>query len=32
MQALRYPKCGEVFPIDESEYNQIVRQVCAKLG
>lgn len=27
MQEIRCPKCGEVFQVDETGYNQIARQV-----
>ena len=27
MQEIRCPKCGEVFAVDESGYNRIVKQV-----
>ncbi|MCD7818441.1 MAG: hypothetical protein LUH07_05260 [Lachnospiraceae bacterium] len=27
MQEIRCPKCGEVFQVDESGYDQIVKQV-----
>lgn len=27
MQQIKYPKCGEIFQIDESNYDSIVKQV-----
>ena len=27
MQEIRCPKCGEVFQVDETGYNQIAKQV-----